>query len=67
MTGPIAADGNARLDLAGIVNNAEDSIDAAECGKPYSDLVRTLRAGRGPGPGIGKRQCHFISTVSGDP
>ncbi len=60
LTGNIAADGRAALQLDGIVNNPDYAVGKAYRGKPYSYRVRArFEAGSGTGQRIGKRQCDF--------
>jgi hypothetical protein len=60
LTGPIAADGSARLELEGIVNNPAYAINNAQRGKPYSYRVRaSFGASEGTGSRVGKRKCQF--------
>jgi hypothetical protein len=60
LTGPIDADGNARLELEGIVNNPAYAINNAQRGKPYSYRVRArFGASEGTGSRVGKRKCQF--------
>lgn len=60
LTGSIAPDGRAALQLDGIVGNPDYAVGQAFRGKPYSYRVRaTFEATSGSGQRIGKRKCDF--------
>jgi hypothetical protein len=60
LTGPVAPDGRADLQVDGIVKNADYAVNHAQAGKPYSYRVRTkFEAASGTGVRVGKRKCDF--------
>jgi hypothetical protein len=60
VTGRIAADGSATLQVDGIVNNDKYAINNAQRGKVYKYRVRAqFDAASGSGERLTGRACHF--------
>lgn len=60
LTGSIASDGAAALQLEGVVNNPAYAINKAQRGKPYTYRVQAqFEASSGIGHRVGKRKCDF--------
>lgn len=63
VTGRIAPDGSATLQVDGIVNNEKYAINNAQRGKAYKYRVRAqFESGQGSGERLTGRVCHFTFT-----
>ena len=63
VTGRIAPDGSATLQLEGIVNDEKYAINNAQRGKPYKYRIKArFEADKGSGERLTGRVCHFTFT-----
>jgi hypothetical protein len=63
VTGRIAADGSATLQVDGVVNNEKYAINHAQRGKAYKYKVKAqFDAAQGSGERLTGRACHFTFT-----